>query len=135
MPVHSGGCQCGAVRFQAQGPLRDVVFCHCSQCRRQTGLYYAATSVPSDALDVTGHVTWYAASPHALRGFCANCGSALFWELKGGATISIMAGAFDDPAILRGGLHIMVADKADFYAISDGLPQFPAGAPGVETAG
>ena len=134
MDQHAGGCLCGAVRFQAKGPLRDVVYCHCSQCRRQTGLYYAATSVPTGALQVTGTVTWYAASPHALRGFCGTCGAALFWVLNGGETISILAGGFDQPSVLRGGLHIMVADKADFYAITDGLPQWPGGAPGVETA-
>ena len=41
---HSGSCLCGGVRFKTTGKLRDVVACHCSQCRKQTGLYYAATS-------------------------------------------------------------------------------------------
>lgn len=75
---HAGGCLCGAVRYLAQGPLRDVIFCHCSQCRRQTGLFYAATAVPVAALVLqpSEALTWYAASDHAKRGFCRNCGSA-----------------------------------------------------------
>ncbi|MFM7784547.1 MAG: GFA family protein, partial [Gammaproteobacteria bacterium] len=44
--THSGACLCGVVRYTVQGPLRPVVVCHCTQCRRQTGHYLAATSVP-----------------------------------------------------------------------------------------
>ncbi len=43
--THTGSCLCGKVRFGARGPLRGVVYCHCSQCRRQTGHFLAATSV------------------------------------------------------------------------------------------
>ena len=47
---HKGSCLCGAVRFTASGPLRGVLYCHCSQCRKQTGHYYAATNVADDDL-------------------------------------------------------------------------------------
>ena len=124
--VHTGGCLCGAVRFEAEGPLREVVACHCSQCRRQTGLHYAATNVADDRLRVEGgnNVTWYRASDEAGRGFCKVCGSALFWKADGHADTSIMAGSFDQPSGLRIGVHIFCADKADFYQISDDAPQF-----------
>lgn len=123
--VHTGQCLCGAVRFSARGALRGVVYCHCSQCRRQTGHHYAATNVGTADLDVTGadNVTWYRASDFASRGFCAICGSALFWKRDGADDISVMAGAFDSPSGLKGIRHIFVAGKGDYYDISDGLPQ------------
>jgi hypothetical protein len=127
MTDHTGSCLCGAVRFHTSAPLRDVVACHCSQCRKQTGLYYAATNVATADLNVEGgdNVSWYRASPTARRGFCRTCGSALFWVADDADDISIMAGLFDTPSALKMGYHIFCADKADFYDISDGLPQFP----------
>lgn len=126
MEAHSGGCLCGAVRFRVRGTLRDVVYCHCSQCRRQTGHHYAATNAKDADLDIEGgeRLTWYRASDFARRGFCAICGSALFWKGDARDETSIMAGAFDMPTGLAGGGHIFVADKGDYYAIDDGLPQF-----------
>jgi hypothetical protein len=125
---NSGRCLCGAVSFRTRGQLREVIACHCSQCRRQTGLYYAATNVSLDRLDVEGMdaVTWYRASDAARRGFCRTCGSALFWQADGTDYMSIMAGVFDQPSGLSIGYHIFCADKGDFYEINDGLPQFAA---------
>jgi hypothetical protein len=123
--THTGACLCGAVRFTTRGPLRGVVYCHCSQCRRQTGHYYAATNVSDEHLELAGgeNLTWYRASDFAQRGFCATCGSALFWKRDGADYVSIMAGSFDAPTGLQGEAHIFVADKGDYYEIADGLPQ------------
>lgn len=133
--VQSGGCLCGALRFETTAPLREVVFCHCSQCRRQTGLYYAATAVPRASLTIRGEgLRWYAASDFARRGFCGTCGSALFWEAQGADSVSILAGAFDDPSALVPGMHICTEGRAGFYALSDGLPQHAASAPGLAIA-
>ena len=49
---HTGGCLCGAVRYSIGAKPGPVVGCHCSQCRRQTGFYYAAVNVPRTALSV-----------------------------------------------------------------------------------
>ena len=124
MDSHTGRCLCGAVRFRTSGPLRGVVYCHCSQCRRQTGHFYAATNVTEADLVIEGadRLTWYRASDFASRGFCATCGSALFWKRDGAGDISVMAGAFDLPSGLKGGVHIFVADKGDYYDITDDLP-------------
>ena len=126
---HSGHCLCGAVRFQTRGRLRDVIACHCTQCRRQTGHFYAATNVLDDGLTVEGgdNVTWYRASNIASRGFCRTCGSALFWKGDNSDYTSIMAGTFDQPTGLRIGVHIFCADKGDYYEITDDAPQFAQG--------
>ena len=123
--LSTGSCLCGAVRFRTRGKLRGVIYCHCSQCRKQSGHFYAATSIADDALSVEGGeaITWYAATGDARRGFCRTCGSALFWKATGSDKTSILAGAFDVPSGLHGERHIFVAAKGDYYAISDDLPQ------------
>lgn len=134
--LHTGRCNCGAVRFSTRGPLREVVACHCSQCRRQTGLYYAATNVADDRLTVEGAeaISWYRASSEAGRGFCGTCGSALFWKHDRETYTSVLAGSFDQPSGLEIATHIFCASKGDFYEISDGLPQYDKGSPGLVVA-
>ncbi|MBP1846062.1 hypothetical protein J2046_004336 [Rhizobium petrolearium] len=130
--TNGGRCLCGSIRFETTGPLRTVTACHCSQCRRQTGLFYVATAVRLQNLRIQGEekLSWYRASDMARRGFCSACGSALFWQADGVDQISIMAGAFDQPSGLVMGEHIYCADKGDFYDIpEDGVPHHPGGRP------
>ena len=123
MPEHHGGCLCGAVRYKVTGPLRPVVACHCQQCRKTSGHHVAATSALREDLHIEGQVTWYQSSPEARRGFCATCGSNLFWDGPGVNT-SIFAGTLDGPTGLSLAGHIFCADKGDYYSIEDGLPQY-----------
>ncbi|WP_111734736.1 GFA family protein [Roseovarius amoyensis] len=134
--IRTGGCLCGAVRFTTKGPVREVVACHCGQCRRQTGLYHAATSIPNDRLSVEGGeaIRWYRTSDHARRGFCSPCGSALFWSPDEGDFTSVLAGAFDEPSGLKLTAHIFCADKGDFYEITDSLPLYPGSRGGPPAA-
>jgi hypothetical protein len=123
----TGRCLCGGVQYSVSGPLRGVIACHCSQCRRSSGHYVAATAAPSDRLTLTSAATlgWYASSAHAERGFCRRCGSSLFWRPTGNdrSWTSIMAGTLDPPTHLTIERHIFVADKSDYYTIADGAPQ------------
>jgi hypothetical protein len=125
IPVHKGSCLCGAVRFEVEGELEPPDACHCSQCRRQSGHYFASTNVRRDALRIEGaeNVTWYRSSEKVRRGFCATCGSVLFWDPLGHDILSVAMGAFDKPTETRLAIHIFVADKGDYYDIADGLPQ------------
>lgn len=134
--THTGSCLCGAVRFTTTGALRGVVYCHCTQCRKQSGHFYAATNVDDECLEIRGaeNITWFAASNFAKRGFCATCGSVLFWKHNEGAEISVMAGAFDQPSGLQGEAHIFVADKGDYYTLDDSLPQFDRSTPSIKVA-
>lgn len=123
--VHTGSCLCGAVRFEVSGALHPPDACHCTQCRKQSGHYWASTDVRRS--DVTIHggdaVTWFQSSEKVRRGFCSRCGSALFWDAPQRDRIAIGMGAFDQPTGVKLGLHIFVADKGDYYDIADGLPQ------------
>jgi hypothetical protein len=117
------------VTFSASGPFREPVACHCKSCRRQSGHFLAATEIRQADLDVSGEtaITWYAATPRAGRGFCASCGAHLFWREIGADAVSIYAGCLDEPTGLVLAEHIFVAEKGDYYDITDGLPQKPKG--------
>lgn len=123
--THTGGCLCGAVRYEVAGPLRAVVLCHCTQCRRSTGHFMAATAARHRDFRLTSEaqLRWYASSDSARRAFCGRCGSTLFWQGDGRNYISIAAGTLDGATGLPSACHIHVADKGDYYSIDDGLPQ------------
>ena len=123
----TGGCECGAVRFASDGPWRDVVFCHCEQCRRTSGHYWAATAVPREALEITADngLVWRQSSELARRGFCSKCGSSLFYERDGAPHTSIGAGTLDAPTSLSALRHIWVDSRADYYELDDDLPKEP----------
>lgn len=125
---YTGSCLCGGVAYEIEGDLRPVDFCHCSQCRKTSGHYVAATSCKPEQLRLTADASlrWYESSPVAERGFCKVCGSSLFWRPKHGRYISIMAGTLDTPTGLKSVKHIYVADASDYYTIGDGLPQHAA---------
>ncbi|MCZ4344853.1 GFA family protein [Devosia neptuniae] len=123
--MHSGSCLCGAVQFSVAGDLPEASACHCTMCRKHTGHYEAGVDVPRSSLTVTGDdkITWFKSSDKVRRGFCAVCGSSLFFDPVHLDWIGIMMGAFDGPTGTKLALHIFVADKGDYYEIADGLPQ------------
>jgi hypothetical protein len=125
--MHKGSCICGAVSFEIEGDLKPPDACHCRECRKQSGHYFASTDVPRAALTVHGgeNVRWYASSEKVRRGFCSTCGSALFWDPVHHDRIGIAMGALDTPTRTRLAIHIFVAEKGDYYDIADGLPQNP----------
>jgi hypothetical protein len=124
-PRATGRCLCGGVRFSVHGPLRAVILCHCSQCRRTHGHFAAYTSAARDDLQFQDDSTlrWFDSSDTARRGFCATCGASLFWEPAGEERISIAAGCLDLPTGLATERHIFVDDASDYYRITDDLPR------------
>ncbi len=125
--THEGSCLCGGVRFEITGPLDELTFCHCSQCRKSTGHFFATTGCKDTDMEFIEDrgLEWYRASDHAKRGFCKTCGSSLFWKPDDDDYTSILAGCLETPTNLSRGKHIFVADKGDYYELTDGLPQFP----------
>lgn len=121
----SGSCLCGRVSFTVSGELGQVDACHCVQCRKHSGHYFASTDVPRSSLTVTGdgHLSWFRSSAEVRRGFCSNCGSSLFWDPLEKDWIGVAMGAFDSPTLTHMGIHIFVAEKGDYYEITDDLPQ------------
>ena len=82
MSHYKGSCLCGGVTFEIDGDVRDVLACHCIQCRKTTGNYMSATACEKEQLRLTSDETlaWYESTPGHKRGFCNRCGSSLFWQ-------------------------------------------------------
>lgn len=128
--VHHGSCLCGAVTFDVEGALPPPDACHCTQCRKHSGHYFVSTDVPRAAVTIRGEekLAWYRSSEKARRGFCATCGSSLFWDpidRDKHSWIGVAMGAFDGPTDTRLRIHIHVAEQGDYYDLADGLPQNP----------
>lgn len=123
--MFNGSCNCGAVQFTVSGEPKGLSVCHCGQCRKQSGHLWASAYVPDQAINITQGqgLKWYASSATAKRGFCANCGAFLFWKMNAEATTSFSLGSLDGPSGMTLEKHIFVADKGDYYVISDDLPQ------------
>ena len=122
----SGSCLCGAIHFDVASDLGAVTACHCGQCRKTTGHYSAAVPAPWEKVEVSGEVKWFESSSQARRGFCANCGSYLFWEEYDGL-VYISAGTLDGETGLRMDGHIFYGDKGDYYAVGETLPCWTTG--------
>ena len=125
----TGRCLCGAVRYEIRGTLRDVLICHCEECRRWHGHVSASTAASREDLVLHEQrgLRWIQ-SPHsdagARRGFCVECGSSLFWDAPGRPTVSIAAGTLDEPTGLRIAAHWFVSQAGDYYELpQDGLPR------------
>jgi hypothetical protein len=114
------------VRYEVRGPLRDVVNCHCSRCRRTHGHAAAYSEIPSGrlALREDRGLRWYVADERE-RGFCRECGASLFWRRTGGGTTAIAAGTLDEPTGLRTVAEVFVASKGDYYELAGELTRYP----------
>lgn len=117
------------MRFKVHGSLRDVLLCHCSECRRWSGYAFAATAAARGELELVEErgLRWVdspASDTHARRGFCAECGSSLFWDAPGRDYVAVSAGTIDPPTGLRVVGHVYTSQVADFYELpDDGLPR------------
>lgn len=123
--MHRGSCLCGAVKFTVGCDLEPPDACHCSQCRKSSGHYFASTDVPETAVTIENrnHLRWYQSSEKVRRGFCDTCGSSLFWDPVHHDWIGVAMGAFDTETKTRLAIHVFVREKGDYYKITDGLPQ------------
>ena len=126
----TGGCLCGAVRYAVEGPLRDVVICHCRRCRRTHGhaAAYTACANADLVLLAADGLCWYEADERA-RGYCGRCGASLFWRAAGRDTTSIAAGTLDEPTGLRTIAHAHVADRGDYYELDGAGERHDGGIP------
>lgn len=124
-----GSCLCGQVAFEAV-PGREFITCHCTQCRKQSGHFWAAAFTLQKDLRLLRDdgLRWYAASDQARRGFCGGCGAFLFWQPIGEDRISIAAGAFDEPTGLRIAQDWFTEDAGDYYDPAGGPPPQPSAA-------
>ena len=126
--MHKGTCLCGAISLRVEGDLSVAEACHCTNCRKWSGHVGVGVEVKRSALTIKGaeHLKWFHSSEKARRGFCEQCGTSLFFDpldKEKHDWIGIHMGVFDTPTKTKLALHIFVAEKGDYYEITDGLPQ------------
>jgi hypothetical protein len=132
----TGGCGCGAVRFEVDAPLVSASWCHCTRCQRRTGTPASAQArvAPGSFRVVSGeeHVRAYRPEGGFAKVFCGECGSALWSESPDDPEVkSVRLGAFDGDPGIRPSYRQFVAYAAPWDPIpDDGLPRFPERRPG-----
>ncbi|MCP3686829.1 MAG: GFA family protein [Gammaproteobacteria bacterium] len=124
----TGGCLCGRVRYRIHGQMRDIIDCHCENCRKTHGHYSAYTAVlRADIIFLAQQsLNWYHdVSPNTYRGFCNQCGASLLWDSGGdNGKISVSAGSLDAGHGLQTIAHIYMAEAGEYYEVVDNLPQY-----------
>ncbi len=131
----AGACLCGAVRYEVDGPLRDLTHCHCSMCRKHHAAPFASF------VEVEQHgVRWlagehlvasYSSSAGRQRRFCHVCSSVAPAPLAD--QLWVPAGNLLLDSSIPGGSHIFVRSKAPWHVIADALPRYDAAPPGWTT--
>ncbi len=112
-----GHCLCGAVTVRATPQRRHVEACHCTMCRRWSGIAFVGVQCGSD-VEFAGaeHVVRYRSSDWAERGFCGRCGSSLFFNYLPNGNYGFLAGIFPDDALLPLKEEIFIDQKPAYYA-------------------
>lgn len=119
----TGGCMCGAVRYEAMGKPLYVGHCHCNSCRRHTGAPVVTVAVfPADKVRFSqSDRSIFNSSPGVGRGFCKQCGTPLTWE--GNDNISLHISTLDDPNILTPERHWYYEERISWFDTADELPR------------
>ncbi|HEX6712678.1 MAG TPA: GFA family protein [Thermoleophilaceae bacterium] len=131
MSVLSGGCLCGAVRYEVSEPFESANYCHCTRCQRRTG---AAASANARTAEGSFRIVkgedlvkcWDPGDGGFPKCFCSNCGSALYSRHPDGGQIGVRLGTVDGDPGIRPQKHQFTDYAAVWEPIpDDGLPRFP----------
>jgi hypothetical protein len=124
----TGGCMCGAVRYEVIGEPLEVGHCHCHSCRRHTGAPVVTFVVfEVDKVRFSGHErSIYKSSPGVKRAFCGQCGTSLTWEGVYGehVIIEFHISTLDDPNAYVPTLHWFHNDRIEWFDVADNLPRY-----------
>ncbi|WP_105437272.1 GFA family protein [Neorhizobium sp. T25_13] len=120
--IHTGGCQCGAVRYRAEGEIGFPHLCHCRMCQKAAGNYFMPLGgVMHENFKLTrGEPAWFRSSETVRRGFCEKCGTPLFYD-GSSDHMSITLGSLDDPQSVKPELQTNLAHKMSWFGELDHL--------------
>jgi hypothetical protein len=122
--VRTGGCLCGAVRFEVAGEPSRVAICHCRMCQRwSAGPFASAAEFSADQVDWEKLPTLFRSSDSVSRSFCSKCGSALGFQSSKG-TVWITLGTLDDAGQMRPQFHLFTDEELPWAHLDDGLPHY-----------
>lgn len=128
--VFTGGCLCGAVRYESTSEPVVAAHCHCEDCRRSSGTGHCShIGLPGPALTVTGEVKFHDAPADSgntvSRGFCPTCGSAIYSTNSGMPNMAfIRASSLDDLEVFQPQLVVYAKRAASWDPIDPSLPSF-----------
>jgi hypothetical protein len=133
--MYQGRCLCGAVHFEIQGPIRQIVCCHCSECRRAQGSAFATNGVvrQDDLRFVSGEerLSRFDLSAEQSRYFCSICGSPIYSRTVARPDLlRIRLGTIQSSIEERPMAHIFTTSKANWEEICGDLPQYESHEPG-----
>ncbi|TCL70209.1 GFA family protein [Rhizobium sp. BK251] len=126
--THSGGCQCGAVRYRAKGELAYPHICYCRMCQKASGNYFMPfAGVARQDFEITrGEPSWFQSSDMVRRGFCSACGTPLFYNIPEADFINVTLGSLDNPSVLLPVAQSNLDSKMPWFHLLDGLDHEPA---------
>jgi hypothetical protein len=125
--VLTGGCHCGAVRYEVTADGGEVAdYCHCVQCRKASGAPVTAwvQVAPARFAVTAGAATSFASSAEATRWFCAACGSPLHMTDAVGKSVGVTLGTLDDLVAISPTVHGWYGARVEWFEVADGLPRF-----------
>ncbi len=132
----SGGCLCGAVRYEAVGEPIYVPYCHCESCRKATGAPVVMYLVlhPEQVRFTKGERKTYESSPGVHRAFCSDCGTPLTWEgiWAGRTVIELHVGTLDRPDGFVPDRHAFHGERISWFDVADRLPRHRGSSVGTE---
>jgi len=124
----SGGCHCGAIRYEVFGKPDYVACCHCTDCRKTTGAPVAvfATYLEKQVRFIKGERKVYNSSPGVRRTFCSDCGTPLSYEAEwaGDIVIGFFISTLDEPEKFPPEKHVFDKDRIPWFDVSDHLPRY-----------
>ncbi len=133
--MYQGGCLCGAVRFEIHGGISQIVYCHCSQCRKAQGSAFATNGFVQaknfSIIQGQDKLTGYESSPGQTKHFCRICGSPIM--SRNSATpdrVRVRLGTIESDIQERPEAHIFATSKANWEEIAGDLPQYEGHEPG-----
>ena len=123
-PRLTGGCQCGAVRYELVEPALRTCICHCRMCQKASGQpFMAFATVDQEHLHWTrGTPAVFRSSNMAQRGFCKDCGTPLTFKFEGDE-IAVTIGSLDDPASVPPTVQYGVESTIAWCATLNDLPR------------
>ncbi len=127
-----GGCQCGAVRYRAEGPRDRASICHCRMCQKASGApFMAFVRFPAANVSWSAAPATFSSSNSVERGFCRDCGTPLTYRNVEGPNISLTLNSLDDPGAVTPEFSFAHGQKVSWLDHLDGLPVVELDRPGA----
>jgi len=126
--ITTGGCLCGAVRYEARGAGFHATLCHCASCRRATGAPVVAwVSFTAAGFGFTrGTPARHRSSAEVERSFCAACGTPLTYRHDTlPDEVDVTTASLDDPSAFPPGDQTWTSERLPWLTIGADLPSFP----------